>query len=62
MTDGHVAVDWKEYQKLVRDAERYRWLRSDGLRHIDFTDLTPDTCDIGLDYAIDMEISESANS
>jgi hypothetical protein len=39
------------------DAARYRWLRSDGLKHIDFDDLSTETCDVGLDYAIDAAIA-----
>lgn len=40
----------------TRDAARYRWLRADGLGHINFEGLTSDTSDVGLDYAIDAAI------
>lgn len=43
-----------EVRRLREDAERYRWLRSDGLENINFKHLTSDTCDIGLDHAIDV--------
>lgn len=42
-----------EIEHLRRDAERYRWLRGNGLTHINFEGLTHDTSDVGLDYAID---------
>lgn len=38
---------------LAKDAMRYRWLRGEGMQHINFDGLTCDTCDIGLDFAID---------
>ena len=38
-----------------RDAKRYRWLRSH-LEYINFDGLTTDTCDVGLDHAIDSKI------
>lgn len=41
----------------ARDAARYRWLRSEGFSFVDVAKLTPDTSDIGLDYAIDAAIA-----
>lgn len=55
---GTLQVDATKYLKVVRDALRYRWLRSEGFRHINFEGLTCDTCDVGLDHAIDEEIAK----
>lgn len=41
-----------------KDADRYQWLRGEGLNHIDFEGLSDETCDVGLDYAIDAAIAE----
>lgn len=38
-----------------QNAARYEWLRSH-LQFINFEGLTCDTCDVGLDYAIDKAI------
>jgi hypothetical protein len=43
-------------ERLCRDAERYNWLR-EHLEFINFDGLTTDTCDVGLDYAIDRRIA-----
>lgn len=43
----------RDAAELKRDAERYRWLRSKGLERIRWEGFTTDTCDIGLDYAVD---------
>lgn len=51
-----------EIAELRRDAERYRWLRSDGLELIRFGDLTPDTSDVGLDAAIDWELKVKSDA
>ena len=59
--DGH---DWsvvqlaRAFREAERDAQRYRWLRSEGIDRINFGGLTPDTCDVGLDSAIDDEIEQ----
>lgn len=45
---------------LKADAARYRWLRSEGLQYIRIQDLTCDTCDIGLDHAIDTRLSPTS--
>ena len=45
-------------QQLVRDAARYRWLRSN-LQFVNFEGLTCDTCDVGLDYAVDKAIRKA---
>jgi hypothetical protein len=42
-------------QREETNAARYEWLRSH-LEFINFDGLTCDTCDIGLDYAIDKNI------
>lgn len=43
----------REGPAMIRDARRYRWLRSDGLGHVRWEGLTTETCDVGLDFAID---------
>lgn len=47
-----------EIERLQQDAKRYRWLRSDGIVHINFAQLSPDTSDVGLDTAVDAAIGE----
>jgi hypothetical protein len=44
-------------KSLLPLAERYQWLRAN-LQHINFGGLTTDTCDVGLDYAIDRRLEE----
>lgn len=41
-----------------RDAERWRWIRGDGLMHVYFEGLTTDTSDVGLDCAADYYIAQ----
>lgn len=46
----------KEAARLREDAARYRYLRSEGLDLVDWGMLTTETCDVGLDHAIDSRI------
>jgi hypothetical protein len=41
------------HASALRDAARYQWIRSEGLSHIRWEGLTDETCDVGLDAAID---------
>lgn len=43
--------------ELEANASRYEWLRSDGLDFIKLAELTCDTCDVGLDHAIDVRLA-----
>lgn len=47
-----------ELEQLKHDAECYRWIRSDGLQYVRVEELTCDTCDVGLDYAIEKRVEE----
>jgi hypothetical protein len=47
--------------RIERDAARYRWMRTN-LNHVNFEGLTTDTCDVGLDFAIDLAIRRSTES
>ena len=56
-----IQCETAEIRRLLVDAERYRWLR-EHLEYIKFASiseptLTFDTCDVGLDYAIDCRIT-----
>lgn len=48
----------EEMASLRRDAERYRWMRSEGLGFIRWEGFTTETCDVGLDGAIDAAIND----
>jgi hypothetical protein len=52
-----IELQGNEVRSLEADARRYRWLRSAGLQYVHVARLTPDTCDIGLDTAIDAALS-----
>lgn len=42
-------------------AMRWEFWRSRCLEYINFEPLTPDTCDVGLDYAVDCLMMEAQN-
>jgi hypothetical protein len=51
-------IDYRtEKIAFIRDALRYRWLR-EHIEHINFNNLTCDTCDVGMDHAIDMALDK----
>ena len=47
---------------LIQDAERYRWMRADGLSFIKWDGLTTETCDVGLDFAIDKRLDATSRT
>ncbi len=46
-------VQSSQLEAARRNEARYLWMRSDGLRHVRLSRLTCDTCDSGMDAAID---------
>ena len=40
-------------EEVKKDAARYQWLRNKGIERINWEGFTTETCDIGLDHAIE---------